>query len=65
MAVTGVENAIITDRDPVGISSEVPKDTLGAIKGGLAIDDPLFTIELTSESLKVLGWLEMPYTVGE
>jgi hypothetical protein len=49
----------------VGISAEVPKDTLNAIERGLAIDDPLLTIELTSESLKVLGWLEMPDTVGE
>ena len=49
----------------MGISAEVLKDTLDAIEGGLAIDDPLLTIELASESLKVLGRLEMADTVGE
>jgi hypothetical protein len=65
MAVTGVEDAVITDRDPVGVSAQVLKDTLDAIEGGFAIDDPLLRIELAPESLKVLGLLEMPYTVGE
>jgi hypothetical protein len=49
----------------VGISTEVLKDTLDAIERRLAIDDPLFTIELTPESLKVLGRLEMADRVGE
>ena len=60
-----VEDAVIADGDPVGISAEVPKDTLDAIEGGLAIDDPLFTIERAPESLKVLGRLEMADPVGE
>jgi len=63
--VTEVEDTVIADGDPVGISAEVLKDALDAIEGGLAIDDPLFTIELAPESLKVLRRLEMPYTVGE
>jgi hypothetical protein len=49
----------------VGISAEVLKDTLDAIEGRLAIDDPLFTIERAPESLKVLGLFEMADTVGE
>jgi hypothetical protein len=49
----------------MGISAEVLKDPLDAIEGGLAIDDPLFTIELAPESLKFLGWLEMADRVGE
>jgi hypothetical protein len=49
----------------MSISAEVLKDTLDAIKGGLAIDDPLFTIELAPEPLKVLGRLEMVDRVGE
>jgi hypothetical protein len=49
----------------MGISAEVLKDPLDAIEGGLAIDDPLFTIELVSESLKFLGRLEMADRVGE
>jgi hypothetical protein len=60
-----VEDTVITDGDPMGISAEVLKDPLNPIEGGLAIDDPLFTIELTSESFEVFGLFEMPYTVGE
>ena len=59
------EDAVIADGDPVGISAEVLKDTLDAIEGRLTIDDPLFTIELASESLKVLGRLERADLVGE
>ena len=65
LAVTGVKNAIITDRDPVGISAEVLKDPLNAIERGFAIEDPLFTIELAPESLKVFRLFEMVDTVGE
>ena len=43
----------------MGISAEVLKDTLDAIEGRLAIDDPLLMIELASESLEVPGRLEM------
>jgi hypothetical protein len=49
----------------MSISAEVLKDPLDAIEGGLTIDDPLFTIELASESLKALGQLEMADRVGE
>ena len=56
---------MIADGDPVGISAEVLKDTLDAIERGLAIDDPLFTIERAPESLKVLGQIEMADPVGE
>ena len=56
---------MIANCDPVGISAEVLKNTLDAIERGLTIDNPLLTIELVPESLKVLGRLEMPDTVGE
>jgi hypothetical protein len=49
----------------VGISAEVLKDTLEAIEGRLAIDDPLLMIELAPEYLKVSGLLEMADTAGE
>jgi hypothetical protein len=49
----------------VGISAEVLKDPLDAIERGLAIDDPLFTMELAPEYLKVPGLHEMADTVGE
>ena len=44
---------------------EVLKGPLDAIEGRLAIDDPLLTIELASESLKVPGVLEMADMIGE
>jgi hypothetical protein len=65
MAVMDGEDAVIAEGDPVGISAEVLKDTLDAIEGGFAIDDPLFMIELAPKSLEVLGRLEMTDTVGE
>jgi hypothetical protein len=49
----------------VGISAEVLKDAPDVIEGGFAIDDPLLTIELVSEPLKVFGWFEMADRVGE
>ncbi len=49
----------------MGISAEILKDALDAIEGRLAIDDPPFTIELASESLKVFGGFEMADRVGE
>ena len=64
-ALMDVEDAVIADRNPVGISAEVLKDTLDAIERGFAIDDPLFTIERTPESFKVPGLLKMMDTVGE
>jgi hypothetical protein len=65
LAVLDVEDTVIADGDPVSISAEVLKDALDAIEGGLAIDDPLLTIELVSEPLKVFGWFEMADGVGE
>jgi len=52
IAVLDLEDTVIADRDPVGISAKVLKDTLSAIERRLAIDDPLFMIELSSEDFK-------------
>ena len=49
----------------MGISAEVLKDPLGAIKGRFAIDDPLLMIELFPEGFEVSGFLEMADTAGE
>jgi hypothetical protein len=59
------EDAVITDRDPVGISAEVLKDAPGAIEGWFAIDDPLFLVELSSEGFEVAGIREMTDTALE
>jgi hypothetical protein len=60
-----IEDAVIADGDPVGISTEVLKDTLDAIEGRLAINDPFFTIELSSELFKTPGLFEMADTIWE
>ena len=65
LAVTDGEDTVIADGDAVGISAEVLKDTLDAIEGRLAIDDPLLMIELASESLQVFGRFEMADTAWE
>ena len=65
MAVTDAEDAVITEGDPVSISAEILKNPLDAMEGWFAINDPLFTIELVSESFKGLKLFEMVYTVGE
>ncbi len=58
LAVSEGEDAVITDGDPMGISSEVLKDPHGAIEGRLAIDDPLFMVEVPPEGFEVCGILE-------
>ena len=58
-AVAEGEDAVITDRDPMGISAEVLKDPVGAIEGWFAIDDPLIIVEMPPEGFEVSGILEM------
>jgi hypothetical protein len=65
MTVTEVKDAVIANRDPVGISAEVLKSTFGAIEGLLAIDDPLLVVEVFSEGFEVCGIFEMTETVGK
>jgi len=65
LAVLDGEEAVITDRDPMGISAEVLKDPFGAIEGRLAIDDPLLVIEMSPERFEGSGFLEMADTAGE
>ena len=64
-AVPDGEDAVIADRDPVSISAEVLKDTLGAIEGWLAIDDPLLMVKRSLEGFEGSGFLEMADTSGE
>ena len=64
-AVSDGEDAVSSDRDPMGISAEVLKDPLGAIEGWLAIDDPLFMVEMPPEGLEVCGILEMTEVGGK
>ena len=65
IAVLDGEDAVIADRDPVGISAEVLKYPLGAIKGRFAIDDPLLMIKMSPEGFEGPGLLEMADAAGE
>jgi hypothetical protein len=65
LSVMEPENAVIADSDPVGVSSEVLKDSVDACKWRLTIDDPFFVIEPSSEDLKVTCIFEMTDTAGK
>jgi len=56
---------VIADGDSVSISAQVLKDTLDAIEGWFAIDDPLLVVEVFSEGFEVCGIFEMTETVGK
>jgi hypothetical protein len=65
IAVPDSEDAVIADGDSMGISAEVLKGPLGAIKGRFAIDDPLLLIEMSPERFEGSGFLEMADTALE
>jgi hypothetical protein len=65
IAVLHLEDTVIADSYPVGISAQILKNTLSAVKRRLAIDNPFFVIELSSEHLKGSGILKMTDATGE
>jgi hypothetical protein len=65
MAIPDIEDAVVADGDPVGISAKVLENTFRTTEGRFAIDNPLLFIELFSEDLEVPGLLEMADTAGE
>lgn len=65
ITILNLEDTIIADSNPVGISAKVLKDALGTIERGLAVDNPFFMVELSSEHIKGFGVLEMTNTSGE
>ena len=56
---------MIAEGDSVRISAQVLKDTLEAIEGRFAIDDPLLVVEVFSEGFEVCGIFEMTETAGK
>ncbi len=58
-----VEEAVIADGDSVSISTQVLKNTFGAIEGGVPIDDPFLVEEVFSEGFEGCGIFEMTETV--
>jgi len=65
IAILYVEDTVVADSDPVGISAQILKDTLGAVKGRFTVDNPFFVVELSSEHLEGSVVLEMTDTAGE
>src|SRR5271169_575945 len=59
LAILNLQDAVIADGDPVSISAQILKDSLGTAERRLAIDDPLFVIERTSEPLEGTGLHEV------
>jgi len=65
LAVLELEDAVVADGDPVGVSTEVLKHPLGPVKRRLAVNDPFLVVEPSSEDLKGAGVLEMSDAAGE
>jgi hypothetical protein len=65
IAVLDFEDTIIADSDPVGISAQILKDTLSAVEGWLAIDNPFSMVELSSEHLEDMRLFQMTHTTRE
>jgi hypothetical protein len=65
ITVLDIKDSVIADRDPVSISAEILQDTLGAIEGWLAIDDPLLMVKMFLEGFEGSGFLEVADTSGE
>jgi len=64
-AILDFKNTIVTDSDPVGISAQILKDTLGSIERRLAIDNPFFMVEPASEHFKNMWVFQMTDTAGK
>jgi len=65
IAALDIKDSVIADSDPVGISAEVLKDSVGAIEGRFAIDDPLLMVKMSLEGFEGSEFLEMADTSGE
>jgi len=62
-AVSVVEESVIADGNPMGISAKVLEDPFGAIKGRFAIDDPLLAVETVSVGFEGAGVFEITEAV--
>ena len=65
IAVPDIEDAVVADRDPVGIPAEVLKDAPGAIEGRFTIDHPLPVVEMPPEACEVSRLPETADTLRE
>jgi hypothetical protein len=65
ITVMDFQDTIVTDSDPVGISAQILKDTLSAVKRWLAIDNPFFMVEPASEHFKSSRLFQMTNAAWE
>jgi hypothetical protein len=65
ITVLDFKDTIITDSDPVGISAQVLKNTVGTVKRRPAIDNPVLIVQLPSECRKGSWILQMTDAAGE
>jgi len=56
--VLEADEAMVRDRDAVGVASQVVEDVFGSAEGRLGIDDPVLGKELSEESLEACGCCE-------
>jgi len=59
------KNTVVADGDPVGVSPQILEHPFGAVKGRLAIDDPLLMVKRSPEDLKGGRFFEMSDTTRE
>jgi len=53
------KDAVVANRDPVGMPAEILENTFGTAERRFAIDNPLLMLELTPERFKGLWFFEM------
>ena len=60
-----LEDTVIADSYPVGISAEVLKDSFDTVKWRFAVDYPLLMVELFSEAIEGMEFPEMTKNARE
>jgi len=60
-----LEDTVIADGYPVGISAEVLKDSFDTVKWRFAVDYPLLMVELFSEAIEGMEFPEMTKSARE
>ncbi len=64
LAVFDLDDPVIADRDPVGVSTEIFKNTLGSVKRQLRVNDPLLPVQIGDEGVPRLGIGEIAHCAG-
>ena len=54
LAILHADDAVVRDRDPVGVPPEIAEDVLGPVEGRLGVNHPLLGIEAFQQTREVL-----------